>query len=34
MLVLCGLGAAIPAICAQGFTGSHILNVDNSNDRD
>ena len=34
MLVLCGLGAAIPAICAQGFTGSRILNVDNSNDRD
>ena len=34
MLVLCGLGAAIPAICTQGFTGLHILNVDNSNDRD
>ena len=34
MLVLCGLGAAILAICAQGFIGSRILNVDNSNDRD
>ena len=34
MLVLCGLGAAILSICAQGFTGSRILNVDNSNDRD
>ena len=34
MDVLCGLGAAIPAICAQGFIGSRILNVDNSNDRD
>ena len=34
MLVLCGLGSAIPAIYAQGFTGSRILNVDNSNDRD
>ena len=34
MLVLCGLGAAIPVVCAQGFTGSRILNVDNSNDRD
>ena len=34
MLVLCGLGAAIPAICAQGFTGLCILNVDNSTDRD
>ena len=34
MLVLCGLDAAIPAICVQGFTGSRILNVDNSNDLD
>ena len=34
MLVLCGLGAAIPAVCAQGFTGSRILTVDNSNDHD
>ena len=34
MLVLCGLGAAIPAICAQGFTRSCILTVDNSTDRD
>ena len=34
MLVLCRLGAAIPAICVQGFIGSRILNVDNSNDRD
>ena len=34
MLVLCGLGAAIPAICAQGFKGSRILNVNNSTDRD
>ena len=34
MLVLCGVGAAIPAICAQGFTGLRILNVDNSNDCD
>ena len=34
MLVLCGLGAAIPAVCAQGFIGSRILIVDNSNDRD
>ena len=34
MLVLCGLDAAIPAICAQGFTGLRILIVDNSTDRD
>ena len=34
MLVLCGLGAAIPAICVQGFIESRILTVDNSNDRD
>ena len=34
MLVLCGLGAAIPAICAQGFTRLCILNVDNSTNRD
>ena len=34
MLVLCGVGVAIPAICAQGFTRLRILNVDNSNDRD
>ena len=34
MLVLYGLGGAIPAICAQGFTGSCILNVDNSTNRD
>ena len=34
MLVICGLGAAIPAICAQGFTGSCILIVDNFTNRD
>ena len=34
MLVLCGLGAAIPAICAQSFTRSRILTLDNSNDCD
>ena len=34
MLILCGLGAAILAICAQGFTGSRILTIDNSTDRD
>ena len=34
MLVLCGLGATIPAICAQGFTRSRILNIDKSTDRD
>ena len=34
MLVLCGLDAAIPAICAQGFTRSRILIVDNYTDRD
>ena len=34
MLVLCGLGVAIPAIRAQGFTGSYVLIVDNSTDRD
>ena len=34
MLVLCGLGVAIPAICAQGFTGSRILTIDNSIDCD
>ena len=34
MLVLCGLDAAIPAICVQGFTRSRILTIDNSTDRD
>ena len=34
MLVLCGLGAAVPAIYAQGFTGSRIYTVDNYTDRD
>ena len=34
MLVLYGLGAGIPAICAQGFKGSRILNVNNLTDRD
>ena len=34
MLVLYGLDVAIPAICTQNFTGSRILTVDNSTDRD
>ena len=34
MLILCSLGAAIPTICVQGFTGSRILTVDNSTDCD
>ena len=34
MLVLCGLGAAIPAICAQDFTRSCILYINNCTDRD
>ena len=34
MLVLCGLGAAIPTIYAQGFIGSRILTIDNSTNYD